>query len=221
MLDELHDKALNFELGERASFDAETGWKVDEYCQPLPSEAPGEPVPGGSWETAQELMRNYEFASPKIVRAVYHQDRPLEERDMLLEARFYGLRFRFGVRIGGVVDETRQVDGRTVRVWGWNYRTLQGHLEMGQMDYEVWKWLDTGEVEFHTCRFSRHASVANPFVRLGLTLFGGRQQVRFAKEACRRMVRLTEAVLERGAQASRADVPRVAEHVKVRSQPTP
>ncbi|MCA1681991.1 MAG: DUF1990 domain-containing protein [Actinobacteria bacterium] len=34
-------------------------------------------------------------------------------------------------------DETRDVDGRTVRVWGWNYRTLQGHLEMGQMDYEV------------------------------------------------------------------------------------
>ncbi len=107
-------------------------------------------------------MRNYEFADPSIVRAVYYPDRPLEERDMLLEVRFYGLRFRFGVRVGGVVDETREVDGRQVQVWGWNYRTLQGHLEMGQMDYEVWKWLDTGEVEFHTCRFSRRRRPATP-----------------------------------------------------------
>ncbi len=115
---------------------------------------------------------------------------------MLLEARFHGLRFRFGVRVGGVVDETREVDGRKVRVWGWNYRTLQGHLEMGQMDYEVWKWLDTGEVEFHTCRFSRRGSVGNPLVRLGLRLFGRGQQVRFARHACERMARLTAAALD-------------------------
>ena len=93
-------------------------------------------------------MRDYEFADPSIVRAVYHPDRPLEDRDMLLEGRFYGLRFHFGVRVGGRGRRDPAVDGRQVRVWGWNYRTLQGHLEMGQMDYEVWKWLDTGEVEF-------------------------------------------------------------------------
>jgi uncharacterized protein (UPF0548 family) len=116
---------------------------------------------------------------------------------MLLEARFCGLRFRFGVRVGGVRDETRDVGGRKVRVWGWNYRTLQGHLEMGQMDYEVWKWLDTGDVEFHTCRFSRRAGVGNPVVRLGLRIFGRRQQVRFARRACERMARLTDAALER------------------------
>ena len=34
--------------------------------------------------------------------------------------------------------------GDAVRVWGWSYRTLQGHLEMGQMDYALWKWLDDG-----------------------------------------------------------------------------
>ena len=41
--------------------------------------------------------------------------------------------------------EPRAATGRPVRIWGWSYRTLQGHLEMGQMDYEVWKWLDDGE----------------------------------------------------------------------------
>ncbi|HEV2070871.1 MAG TPA: DUF1990 family protein [Acidimicrobiales bacterium] len=195
MLDELHDKALNFELGDRSGFTPRTGWKVDEYCQPLPPEPPGDPLLDGSWEIARGLMRNYEFADPAIVRAVYHPDRPLEDRDMLLEARFVGLRFRFGVRVGGVRDEIRELDGRRVRVWGWNYRTLQGHLEMGQMDYEVWKWLDTGDVEFHTCRFSRRASIGNPVVRLGLWLFGRRQQVKFARHACQRMARLTEEAL--------------------------
>ena len=142
---------------------------------------------------------------------------------MLLEARFYGLRFRFGVRVGGVVDETRRVDGREVRVWGWNYRTLQGHLEMGQMDYEVWKWLDTGEVEFHTRRFSRHAPVGNPVVRLGLHLFGRHQQVRFARRACDRVAILTAAALERTEEgrpeeATSEDagpIPRVADQVRV------
>ncbi|MDQ4070044.1 MAG: DUF1990 domain-containing protein [Actinomycetota bacterium] len=217
VLDELHDKGLNFDLAERDRFRLDEGWLSDDYCQPLPPEPPGPPVPGGSWEVAQRLMRDYEFADPSIVRAVYHPDRPLEERDILLEVRFYGLRFRFGVRVGGVVDEIREIDGRRVRVWGWNYRTLQGHLEMGQMDYEVWKWLDSGDVEFHTCRFSRRAPAGNPVVRLGVRIFGRRQQVKFARRACERMARLTTAELERGTGDRPAAVPLVADEVSVRA----
>ena len=111
---------------------------------------------------------------------------------MLLEVRFLGLRFRFGVRVEGVVDETCETDGRTIRVWGWSYRTLQGHLEMGQMDYELWKWLDSGEVEFRIHVVSRPARIPNPIVRLGFRIFGRRQQVRFAKRACERMACLLE-----------------------------
>jgi uncharacterized protein (UPF0548 family) len=188
----LHDKRLNFDLGERGSRTREAGWKVDDYRQPLPPEPPGPPLPGGTWERARELMRDYEFADPRIVRAVYAPDSALEGRDMLLEARFLGLRFRFGVRVGGVVDETCPIEGRTVRVWGWTYRTLQGHLEMGEMDYEVWKWLDSGEVEFRIHVVSRAARIPNPIVRLGFRLFGRRQQVRFARRACERMACLLE-----------------------------
>jgi uncharacterized protein (UPF0548 family) len=137
-------------------------------------------------------MLDYQFADPRIVRAVYAPDSELEGRDMLLEARFLGLRFRFGVRVEGVVDETSEADGRPVRVWGWSYRTLQGHLEMGQMDYEVWKWLDSGEVEFRIHVVSRPARIPNPIVRLGFRIFGRRQQVRFARRACERMVRLLD-----------------------------
>jgi uncharacterized protein (UPF0548 family) len=188
----LHDKRMNFDLDGREAMAREAGWNVDDYRQPLPPEPAGPPVAGGTWERARELMLDYEFADPSIVRAVYAPDSPLEGRDMLLEARFLGLRFRFGVRVAGVVDETCEADGRQVRVWGWSYRTLQGHLEMGQMDYELWKWIDSGEVEFRIHVVSRAARIPNPIVRLGFRLFGRRQQVRFARRACERMACLLQ-----------------------------
>jgi uncharacterized protein (UPF0548 family) len=138
-------------------------------------------------------MRDYEFADPAIVRAVYAEDSPFETRDMLLEGRFYGLRFHFGVRVGGLVDDEPVIGGRPARRWGWNYRTLQGHLEAGQMDYEVRKWLDSGEVEFRIHAFSRPAHIPNPVIRLGFRVFGRWVQRRFARHACQRMARLTAA----------------------------
>jgi len=192
----LHDRPVNFDLDEAPRPDAEErGWFVDHVCQALPSEPPGDPVPGGSWEVARRLMEDYEFADPSLIRAVYRPEDPLEGRDMLLEGRFAGLTFHLGVRAGDVHDETRTVDGRDVRVWGWQYRTLEGHLEAGQMGYEVWKWLDTGSVEFRIERAVRPARIPNPLVRAGFRLFGRRLQVRFARRACERMALLTAAAL--------------------------
>jgi uncharacterized protein (UPF0548 family) len=182
---ELREAEVNFEeLGG-------PGWNVDDYCQALPAERPGDPEPGGTWERARRLMESYEFADPAIVQATYAPDSPLEGRDMLLEARFLWLRFRFGVRVTGVTDEQRDEHGRPVRVWGWSYRTLKGHLETGQMDYEVWKWLDDGSVDFRIHVVSRAAQIRNPFVRLGFRLFGRREQMRFARHA---LVRMAERV---------------------------
>jgi uncharacterized protein (UPF0548 family) len=209
-LDALHDKPPNFDPARLAQFSAAGGWRVDDYRQPLPSESPGPPLPGGTWETARRLMRDYEFADPMIVRAIYYDDRPLEQRDMLLELRFHGLRFHVGVRIGGTRDETAEINGRPVRVWGWNYRTLQGHLEMGQMDYEVWKWQDSGAVEFRIHAVSRAAAIRNPLVRLGFRLFGRREQLRFARHACERMGALVSAELARTAATS---IPRAADSI--------
>ena len=111
----LRDKSVNFDATDRDCASPENGWYVDDYCQPLPREAPGEPEPHGSFATAQKLMLAYEFADPAIIRAIYARDSPLEGRDMLLEARWHGLKFRFGVRVTGVIDEARTVDGRPVR----------------------------------------------------------------------------------------------------------
>lgn len=195
LLDDLHRRTVNFDVDRRDELTAATGWRVDDYRRALPPEPPGPPEAGGSWQIACALLRDYEFADPRIVPAVYHHEGPLEDRTMVLEARFLVLRFHLGVRVGGVNDRLTAVDGRPVRLWGWNYRTLEGHLEMGQMDYEIWKWLDTGEVEFRIHVVSRAARIPNPIVRLGFRLFGRPMQVRFARAAMDRMSALVTARL--------------------------
>ncbi|CAA9514143.1 MAG: hypothetical protein AVDCRST_MAG67-2856 [uncultured Solirubrobacteraceae bacterium] len=207
-LADLTDRPLNIDPAQLAGAGPQTGWNVDDYRQVLPAEPPGAPVATGAFEIAQGLMRDYAFADPKIVRAVYDPAHELANRNMLLQARFGPLRFFVGCRVGAIVDETRSVDGRQVRVWGWSYATLEGHFERGQMDYAVWKWLDDGAVEFRIHVVSRRAKVGNPIVRLGFRLVGRRQQQRFARRACERTSELVErelaSVRERRAAPARA-----------------
>jgi uncharacterized protein (UPF0548 family) len=191
-LADLAGRPLNFDPAQLAGAGPQTGWRVDDYRRALPSESPGHPVAGASFEIARRLMSEYAFADPAIIRAVFDPASALANRNMLLQARFGPLRFFLGCRVGAIVDETRTVDGRDVRVWGWSYGTLAGHFERGQMEFAVWKWLDDGSVEFRIHVVSRRARVGNPLVRLGLRLVGRREQVRFARRACERMQALVE-----------------------------
>jgi uncharacterized protein (UPF0548 family) len=195
---DLRDRPLNFDPGRIAEYRSDAGWHHDDYRQALPTEPPGEPVPGGSFEVAMRLMRDYAFAEGSAIKAVFERDGALEGRDMLLRAKILGLRFNLGVRVGEVVDRLDQVDGRPVRIWGWNYRTLDGHLERGEMEYDVWKWLDTGEVEFRIAAVSRRAQIANPLLRLGVILFARREQLKFYRHVCDRMARIVPTELARG-----------------------
>jgi uncharacterized protein (UPF0548 family) len=190
---DLRGRGYNFDPRRLRELIAEEHWHHDDRRQPLPPEPPGEPVPGGSFERARALMRDYAFAEGSAVHAIFQADAPLEGRDMLLIGRFVGFDFRLGVRVGEVVDETRAEDGRPVRVWGWNYRTLRGHLERGQMSYEVWKWLDTGAVEFRIAAVSHRARVGNPLVRIGFALLGRREQLKFYRHTCEVMAAKTAA----------------------------
>lgn len=186
--------------GRPLNFDPETlggpGWEHDDYRQPLVPEQPGPPQPGGSWEAAAALSRNYAFADPSLVEARFDPAIALEERDMLLILHALGARIYAGVRVSGVGNEIRRDGDREAQVFFWNYRTLEGHVESGQRDFEVWKWLDTGQVEFRTHAVSRPAE-ANPIVRVGFALLGRHKQVEFGRRACRRMALLTEASLGR------------------------
>jgi uncharacterized protein (UPF0548 family) len=187
---------VNFDAARSAEYTRETGWHVDDMGATLPCEASGEPAEGGSWLVACRLLHDYQVADPGKVRAVFDRDAPLEGRDMLLEIRFLLLRFHVGVRVGGPYDETRLVDGRRARVFGWSYRTLEGHFEMGEMNYQIWKWLDDGNVEFRLHAYSRAATDRPLWVRLGFRLVGRRQQLAYYRSACRRMRRLTESQLD-------------------------
>jgi uncharacterized protein (UPF0548 family) len=103
------------------------------------------------------------------------------------------LRFPMGVRVGGVVDGTDEIGGAAVHRFAWYYRTLDGHLERGQMDYEVIKFVADGRVEFRMAAYSQRGTISNPIVRAGFALFGRRTQLRFYARASQRMRTLTAA----------------------------
>ncbi len=212
-LADLHDLPVNYALAPDDVPSRETGWHVDDYCCRLPAEPPGEPVPGGSYEVARRLVRDYEFADPRIIKAVWLPDSPLDARDMLFEARFAFLRFFIGVRVSQVVDEVVDTAAGRERAWGYCYRTLQGHFEMGEMCYRVVKNLDTGAVEFRMRRYVRTGAIPSPLLRLGWVTFGRYMQVRFVQQAMARMQRLVAAELSPG--VTEAPVPLAAEQIEV------
>ena len=201
----LADRRPNFDPADLEGRPDERGWHHDDMVEPLPSEPSGPPVDGGSWQVARTLMDAYQLADPRVVTATYRAGAPLAHRDMLLRISFKGLPLRVGVRVGQDREETREVEGREVRVFGWSYDTLEGHFEEGRMFYELWKWLDTGDVEFHLRAVSRPARTGSPVIRLGFRLFGRTQQLRFYRQVCRRVRRLTEAQLETERAAKRGD----------------
>jgi uncharacterized protein (UPF0548 family) len=196
-LERIRSLELNFDPAALSSVKRDA-WHVDDYCRSLPGEPAGEPVPSGSFETAKQVIGDYEFADPKRIRAYYRPEVPLLGRDMLLEIRYLGLRIRVGVRIGVIFDEVREIEERSVRVWGWAYRTLQGHLERGQMDYQVWKWLDTGEVEFRIHAVAQRAKSRNPVLNLGFRMVGRHEQVQFARNCADRMEQLVSRTSDVG-----------------------
>ncbi|HVF19448.1 MAG TPA: DUF1990 family protein [Mycobacteriales bacterium] len=215
-LADMHELPVNYTLASPDEATVANGWTVDTYSCVLATEPPGEPVPGGAYDVACRLTRDYEFADPSIIKAVWLPERPLESRDMLFEARFLFLRFFIGVRISDVVDTTRPAsDGRGVeRAWGYCYRTLQGHFEMGEMCYEVVKSLETGRVEFRIRRYVRTGTIPNLVLKLGWNAFGRMMQTRFVRRSMGRMQRLVAAELAPGRTA--ATVPLAAESIEVR-----
>ena len=170
----LTDKSVNFDVADPSLLTRADGWHHDDLCQELPPEAPGMPMEGGSWEIARSLMKGYEFADPSIVRAYYDPEQPLKGRNMLLKLRALGVvRVSVGVRVGDVYEEDRELPDGRAHVWGWTYRTLEGHVERGQMDWEVWKWERSGEVQFRVRSVSRRPPIPTRWSGLASTCCAG------------------------------------------------
>ncbi len=200
VLDELAGRAINYDPARAPEGDIEAvegHWHVDSGATVIGRERPGAPEQGGTWETACRLVGEYEFADARILRGIYRRDAELLGRDMLLEARFFGLRFYLGVRVTGIIDEQRDTGEGPERVWGWCYQTLDGHLEQGRLRYEVIKNLGTGLVTFRVTGYSRPAPIRNPVIWLGFSLFGRWTQQRFYRNIQARMSGLV-ATAQRG-----------------------
>ena len=187
-LAELAGKPLNFDADQPHS--ESDGWRIDDYCEVVGHEAPGDPEPDGPFARCRQLLADYKVADPSMVRATYDHDAPLKGRDMLLEIRFGPIRLHAGCRIGDITDERRTEDGRPVQIWGWAYQTLEGHIEQGQMNWETWKWTDTGEVQFRIHSYSRNAEARNWFVNTGFKVFGQWQRRLYLQHACQRMAEM-------------------------------
>jgi hypothetical protein len=151
----------------------------DHYRRELGSERAGPVQPGGLWERACAVVRDYAFTPPELLTAFYRADRPLRGRELLLVARFGLLRLLLGVRITRVLEETDQHR----QAWGWRYETLRGHLERGWVDYRVVKDLDSGRVLFDVDSMWQLDPHAPLLMRLGWAMFGRRRQLRFYRRA--------------------------------------
>ncbi len=65
------------------------------------------------------------------------------------------------------------------------------------MDWEVWKWLEDGRVEFRVHAVSRVARIPNPIVWLGFRLLRGHERRAFLESTKQRMRTFTELALAR------------------------
>lgn len=158
-------------------------WTFDKHVAHVGTEGPGPPEPGGLWERARRILHDYEFSPPELIRAVYDAGQPLQGRNILLEGRFYGLRFHLPVRITQVTDR----DTAQERRWGWAYETLGPHLERGKVRYEIVKLPETGVVQFEADVYSQHAPTLPAILRLGWAVFGRRTQLQFYRRIGERM----------------------------------
>jgi uncharacterized protein (UPF0548 family) len=187
-LAKLRDREVNYDPSEVRPPE----WNFDVHRSVVGRERPGPPEPRGVWEAARDLVRDYEFTPPELIRAVYNRRDPLLGRNLLLEGRFYLLRFYMGVRITAVVDETRD---QQEKVWGWAYETLEHHLERGKVTYEVIKHLDSGQIEFVASCQSQRSPAVGLVLRLGWWFFGRRTQLRFYRRCAQRLRELVKTSL--------------------------
>ncbi len=192
------------DLAKRDSYVAAAGWHVDAREIQLPAEQPGAPLPDGSFAVACRILGEYSFPPPRLIRGRFDPRAPLENRAMLLTATYLWMRFELPVRVSRVIDEARESAAGPEQAWGYSYQTLAGHIERGEISFEIIKSIATGLVRFRIHSFSQTGHIANPVHRLGFWLVGRRLQARFAIESLENMRQLVAGALDAGTRAAAA-----------------
>ncbi len=172
------------------------GWFVDRYEATLAIEPEGPPLQNGAFAAVKQTIQLYQFANPKLIYAFFDPEQPLLGRNMLMFAHFSGFTFQFGVRVVAVTEEVRKNKlGEDLQVWGYAYRTLKGHFEIGEIRFEVTKNLKTGEVAIDISAYSKPDRIPNFFFRSGFKLFGRSLQKYFAHSSIRRLQKVAKTAL--------------------------
>lgn len=186
------------DLAKRDNFVAAEGWHVDAREAALQAEAAGAPEPNGPFVTACDILRRYAFPPPSLIRGTFDPDAPLDNRAMLLTATYLWMTFELPVRVSRVIDLTRDGTHGAERVWGYSYQTLAGHLERGEITFEIVKHLASGGVTFRIHSFSQTGHIANIVHRIGFRIVGRRLQRRFAEASLRNMrIMVAQAMVDR------------------------
>ncbi len=183
------------DLIKRDEYTRAAGWNIDAREIALPQEEPGAPASDGSFAAAVAILKAYTFTPQRLIRGAFDPNAPLEQRPMLLRARFLWMRFELGVKVNRVIDDEREREGIRERVWGYSYHTLKGHMERGEITFEVVKRASSGDVVFRIHSFSQTAHIANWFHRLGFRVVGRRLQRYFAEQSLVNMQRMVVARL--------------------------
>ncbi len=186
-LDEIEALESSIDLTKRDEYLAADGWNVDAREIALPAESPGPPAPDGPFAAAVDILKAYSFTPQRLITGRFDPATPLEKRSMLLSARFLWIRLELGVRINRVLDQQREGKRGTEQVWGYSYHTLKGHLERGEITFEVVKVLETGAMAFRIHSFSQTGHIPSWFYRLGFRLVGRHLQKRFAEQSLENM----------------------------------
>ncbi len=183
-------EALDYNYDVKLYHDAseKLGWNIDRYESCIGKECPGEPEADGIFNKAKEIIQFYKFPDPTLVVGIFDPKKDLNGRNMLLRASFLGFTFYFGVRVTGVVNTIHTNSrGHKEHLWGYSYRTLQGHFEVGEITFLVEKDNVTGEVLFKIESYSKADRINNPFYRVGFKIFGRTLQKHFAKTSINRI----------------------------------
>ena len=197
-LAEIATMAPTIDLTKRDSYVAAEGWHLDAREVALPSEAPGAPEPAGVFAAACGILEQYAFPPRGLIRGQFDPRAPLDNRAMLLTARYLWMTFELPVRVSRVIDVTRAGARGEEYAWGYSYQTLAGHLERGEITFEIVKQLATGAVRFRIHSFSQTGHIANIVHRLGFRLVGRRLQRRFAEQSLRNMQLLVTRAMASG-----------------------
>ena len=153
---------------------------MDDYRRDLPSEPPGEPIANGSFDSGRRILNDYEFADPSASAPSTTRRRRCSavtmSRDPLLP---------FPGSVGARNADLRRAagSGRAPGPDRRAYQTLDGHLERGQMDYQLLEVVDTGAVEYRIHAVSEMAELRNPFLYLGFRSGRRREQIHLLGDA--------------------------------------